>query len=69
MSQTIRPTLPEVKEHNWPLERRAGLEAGEKKEEKQSCGVYWAPVEATCRVDILAGYMNTNGGGQLQYCM
>lgn len=63
----IRQTSPEVKGYGWLLERRLG--SGREKEEKQSCGVYWAAVEATCRVDILAGYANTSGGGQLQYCL
>lgn len=56
MSQTIRPTPPEVKGYGPPFL----LESGRKKEEKWPCGVYWAAVEATCCVDVLAGCLNTN---------
>jgi len=31
MVQTLRPTSPEVKGYGWPLERRAGYKAGEKR--------------------------------------
>lgn len=47
----------------WGGGERGGPQSGRKKEDKQSCRVYWATVEATCRVDILARYKKTSGGG------
>ena len=42
----------------------AGLFFFLKAGERRSCGVYWAAVEATCRADVLAEYLNADGGGR-----